>query len=79
MTLNGSGSTPAAGTFFLRREEGHARPETELRESLECEMRGLFALRLHDWMLRRNLALNSGIGFLSFVLMDSGDQGFWEA
>lgn len=38
MTLNGSSPTPAAGTFFLRREEGHAEPERELRESLECEM-----------------------------------------
>lgn len=38
MSLNGSGPTPAAGALLLRREEGHAEPEWELRESLKCEM-----------------------------------------
>jgi hypothetical protein len=46
------------------------------RQSLQAD---LSALWFHDWMFRGDLALNSGIGFFSTKLTDSGDQGFWEA
>ena len=47
MTLNGSNNLPLSGPFFMRREEAHAGPEAELRESLECEMCGTPVIASH--------------------------------
>ena len=79
MTLNGSSPTPRRGpsSSGVRRVTLNRRGNCESRSSARCV--NLFGLRLHDWMFRRDLALNSGIGFFSLELMNSGDQSFWEA
>jgi hypothetical protein len=74
----------------VRREEAHPNREPELRELLECEICGarvnanhgkanLFAVWLHDRMLRMNLALDLGIDIFSAEMMSSGVFGCWEA
>ncbi len=47
MTGNGAGSNFPSATFLLGGEEGHAQPEAELRESLECEMCGAPVIANH--------------------------------
>jgi len=47
MTLNGSSEPSRGGPFLVRREDAHAEPEAELRESLECEMCGAPVIANH--------------------------------
>jgi ribosomal protein S27AE len=47
MTLNSARGPAPGGPFVVRREEAHVEPETELRESLECEMCGAPVIANH--------------------------------
>jgi ribosomal protein S27AE len=47
MTLNDSNGLPLAGPFVVGREQAHPARESELRESLECEMCGAPVIANH--------------------------------
>lgn len=47
MTSNGSSPTSRGVFFAVRREDAHAERETELRESLDCEMCGAPVIANH--------------------------------